>query len=184
MGWVRLAGQSMVRCGVSLILGAHCLAASAHASEAGLRVAFVYNFLKFIEWPEYQEAEFRLCALGADALTRQSLDKLDNKPLQQRLINVVYFDTQEAIDQSIGSCPLLYIPRSGAGFLLPQPFPSGVLLVADEASANDLNVSISLQRTADNRIEFVMNEPALQHAGVKVSSQLLKLAKSRQGGGG
>jgi hypothetical protein len=173
----------MVRCGVGLILGVHCLAASAHASEAGLRVAFVYNFLKFIEWPEHQGEEFKLCALGVDPATRQSLEKINNKPLQHRRINVVYLDTQEAIEQTIGSCPLLYVPRSGAGFILPQPFPAGVLLVADEASAND-QVGISLQRTADNRIEFVMNEPALQHAGVKVSSQLLKLAKSRQGGGG
>ncbi len=184
LGWVSLAGRSMVRCGVGLILGVHCLVASAHASEAGLRVAFVYNFLKFIEWPEYQGPEFTLCALGADVLTRQSLEKIDNKPHQHRRINVAYIETQHALDQTIGSCQLLYVPRSGAGFSLPQLLPPGVLLVADEASANDMNVSISLQRTADNRIEFVMNEQALQHAGVKVSSQLLKLAKARQGGGG
>jgi len=174
----------MVRCGVGLILGVHCLVASAHASEAGLRVAFVYNFLKFIEWPEFQGAEFTLCTLAPDALTRQSLEKIDNKTYQHRRINVAYIETQQALDQTIGSCQLLYVPRSGAGFLLPQLLPAGVLLVVDEASANDVNVSISLQRTADNRIEFVMNEQALQQAGVKVSSQLLKLAKSRQGGGG
>lgn len=174
----------MVRCGVGLLLGAHCMLTSAHASEAGLRVAFVYNFLKFIEWPDYQGAEFNLCTLGADIFTRQSLEKIDNKPHQHRRINVVYLDTQQAIEQTIHSCPLLYIPRSGADFVLPQPFPRGVLLVVDEASASDLYVSISLQRKADNRMEFVVNEQALQYAGVKVSSQLLKLAKSRQGGGG
>ena len=182
MGRVRFAGKLVLRWGVGLLLGMHCLVASAQASEAGLRVAFVYNFLKFIEWPAPGTAKFMLCALNAQDVTRHSLAQLDNKQYQQRRIQVVYLDSSADLAQQLNSCQLLYVPNTGADLQLPQSFPSGVLLVVDEADANDARVGISLQRTADNRIEFVMNEEAIQHAGVKVSSQLLKLAKKRKEG--
>lgn len=184
VGRVKLAGKVMLRWGLGLILSLHCLVASAQASEAGLRVAFVYNFLKFIEWPALQGSEFTLCALAARDVTRQALAQLDNKPYQHWRIRVAYIDAADEVAQQLNSCQLLYVPNTGADIQLPQPFPSGVLLVADEADPNDTHVGISLQRTKDNRIEFVMNEQAIQHAGVKVSSQLLKLAKKRKEGGG
>lgn len=184
VGHVKLAGKLMLRWGLGLILSVHCLVASAQASEAGLRVAFVYNFLKFIEWPALQGSHFTLCALGAQDVARQSLAQLDNKPYQHRRIRIVYIDMATDIPQHLNSCQLLYVPNTGADMQLPLPFPAGVLLVADEADPNDSRIGISLQRTADNRIEFVMNEQAIQHAGVKVSSQLLKLAKKRKQAGG
>lgn len=177
---VRLACKPILRWGMCLILGTYCLVASAQVSEAGLRVAFVYNFLKFIEWPSLQSPQFTLCALGAKDLTRESLANLDKKTYQYRRIQVSYLDSPEAVLQQLGACQLLYVPSTGADFHLPDPFPSGVLLVVDEADPADARVGISLQRTLDNRIEFVTNEPAIQHAGVKVSSQLLKLAKKRR----
>jgi len=182
-GRVKLAGH-LVRCsGVGIILSLYCLVASAQASEAGLRVAFVYNFLKFMEWPELTGTQFSLCALGAEDITRQSLLQLDNKPYEHRRIRVVYIDKAADLPAKLGACQLLYVPAAGAAMQLPRPFPAGVLLVADDADPKDERVGISLQRTPDNRIEFVMNEQAIQHAGVKVSSQLLKLAKDRQEGG-
>lgn len=184
LGRVSLASKAMLCCGLVLILGLHSLSASAQASEAGLRVAFVYNFLKFIEWPGLEGPQFTLCALGAKDLTRSSLAQLDRKPHQYRQIQVVYIDSAEDIMQQLDRCQLLYVPSTGAGLRLPDPFPAGVLLVVDEADPADTRVGISLQRTPDNRIEFLTNERAIQHAGVKVSSQLLKLAKKRKLGGG
>ena len=181
-GRVKIAGRLMLSGGLATILSLHCLVASAQTSEAGLRVAFVYNFLKFIEWPELKATQFSLCVLAAQGGTRQSLLKLDNKPYDHRRIRVAYLDTAKDLNAKLSSCQLLYVPTTGANIPLPQPFPTGVLLVVDEADPDDGRVGISLQRTQDNRIEFVMNEQAIQRAGVKVSSQLLKLAKNRQGG--
>lgn len=182
VGRVKLAGQVIRRWGLGIILGSHCLVATAQASEAGLRVAFVYNFLKFIEWPALESTHFSLCVVAAQGVTRQSLLQLDNKPYDHKRIRVVYIDAATDLPAKLSSCQLLYVPATGAAIPLPQPFPAGVLLVVDEADPNDSRVGISLQRTPDNRIEFVMNEEAIQHAGVKVSSQLLKLAKNHQEG--
>lgn len=183
MGQVKLASRNVLYWGVVLLFGAQALLVSAHATEASLRVAFVYNFLKFIEWPAQESPTFNLCAVNAQGAARQSLAQLNNKTYQSRQINIIYLDQVADISSQLNHCQLLYVPTSGADFQLPQAFPAGVLLVMDEADPNDGRVGISLLRTAGNRIEFVMNEQAIQHAGVKVSSQLLKLAKKRKEGG-
>lgn len=170
--------------GVGLMLLLQSLAVSAQASEAGLRVAFVYNFLKFIEWPERPGSELYLCALGAIDVTRQSLTQIDNKTHQKATIKVLFLDQASEVEPQLGRCHLVYVPTSGADFPLPATLPNGVLLVMDEPEREDARVAISLNRTQEDRIEFQINDTAIKRAGVKVSSQLLKLAKKQPGGAG
>lgn len=175
--WAKVTGRRLVYSGVGVLLFTPFFAASANASEASLRVAFVYNFLKFIEWPAHKDQSVSLCALGAEGVTRQALAQLEKKSQPQRQTRVVYLDKTADLDQYLNSCQMIYRPASGERISLPAQLPTGVLLVADEPDPRDGRVAIALLRTNDNRIEFVINEQAIASAGVKVSSQLLKLAK-------
>lgn len=172
--WVKYAG-------IALLL--HSWGVSAQASEAGLRVAFVYNFLKFIEWPDLVEGNFVLCAVGAQGAARESLGQIQGKHHKNLTIQVVFIDQVIDLEAQIPQCHLAYIPTSGADMPLPMAIPSGVLLVVDEPDRQDGRVGIALTRTSDDRIEFLINDAAIKQAGVKVSSQLLKLAKKQPGGG-
>ncbi len=167
--------------GVALLLLS--FGASAQASEAGLRVAFVYNFLKFIEWPDLAKGNFVLCALGAQGATRESLEQIRGKVHKNLVITVVFIDKAITLEAQISQCHMAYVPTSGADLPLPSVIPSGVLLVVDEPDLSDARVGIALMRTLDNRMEFLINETAVKQAGVKVSSQLLKLAKKQPEGG-
>lgn len=173
----KITGRRLIYSGVGFLFFTPFFMASANASEAGLRVAFVYNFLKFIEWPQRKEQPVSLCALGAEGVARQALAQLEKKAQPQRQIRIVYLDKPDDLDNYLTSCQMIYRPNSGERFALPEQLPPGVLLVADEPHPSDRRVAIALMRTADNRIEFVINEQAIDRAGVKVSSQLLKLAK-------
>ncbi len=168
--------------GVGLILLLQSGMVSAQASEAGLRVAFVYNFLKFIEWPELAGNELYLCVLGAQDVTRESLSQINNKSNQKSTIKVLFLDQASEVEPQLGRCHLVYVPTTGADMPLPATIPTGVLLVMDEPDPNDSRVAIALNRTREDRIEFQINEPAIKQAGVKVSSQLLKLARKQTGG--
>ncbi len=190
MGELELVGCDGVksnwrRClvsGVGLMFLVQSATVSAQASEAGLRVAFVYNFLKFIEWPNLPANELFLCALGARGTTRHFLAQIDNKRTQTLNIKVLFLDEASGIEQELGKCHLVYVPTSGADMPLPAVIPAGMLLVVDEPEREDGRVGISLNRTHEDRIEFTINDPAVRHAGVKISSQLLKLAKNKPGG--
>lgn len=154
----------------------------AWSSEAALRVAFVYNFLKFIEWPQSSSGPLNLCALGAENEMRQALDQLANKTLNKHPIHLIHLDNNEVLLAHLPNCQLVYWPGSVRRLSLPQPLPAGVVLVADEANARVPGVSIALQRTRDGRIEFTVNEAAVEQAGVRISSQLLKLDKNYRDG--
>lgn len=167
---------------IGLMFLVQSLSVSAQASEAGLRVAFIYNFLKFIEWPNQKGDELLVCAVGAQGTTRESLEHINKKSLQKLAIKVLFFDEAAILAEQITQCHLVYVPTSGADFSLPAEIPAGVLLVADEPDLQDARIGIALTRTRENRIEFAINEPAIKRAGVKVSSQLLKLARKQPGG--
>lgn len=148
-----------------------------------MRVAFVYNFLKFIEWPDLTEGKLSLCVLAARDVARQSLTQLHGKHHKNLTINVVFIDLVADMGQKIQQCQMVYVPTSGADMPLPAAVPAGMLLVVDEPDLQDGRVGIALTRTADDRIEFRINDIAIKHAGVKISSQLLKLAKQPGGPG-
>lgn len=153
------------------------------SSEAPLRVAFVFNFIKFIEWPEQDATHnVKLCVSTTDADTRSALQQLNGKSANKREIELIYLKPDElgALDQ----CHMLYLTQSILNKDLPSPLPNGVVLVADEPAEQDQNVSIALVRNTDGRIEFAINSSAVDHAGVNISSQLLKLAKNSRGGKG
>lgn len=188
-GQITAIGKRLLRWGSMVVLSCYCLAASAQASEASLRVAFVYNFIKFIEWPELPDGELSLCVLGAQEDTRAALTPIDNKVLQNRHIRVTYINQlpltdDAAIVQELNHCELLYVTEAGGDMPFPQILQPGQLVVMDEADPDDGRVSIALMRTPDNRIEFMVNETAVSRAGVKISSQLLKLAKKWKRGRG
>jgi hypothetical protein len=145
-----------------------------NASETQLRVAFVYNFIKFIDWPELATpATINLCAISNDKETRDALNALNGKVVNNLTIALTYFNAGE---NTPGSCQLLYLPD-----LLPEPIhyasDKGLVLISDNTLAQNLDASITLARNDEGRIEFYVNPNALSRTGVRISSQLLKLAK-------
>ncbi|MES2674773.1 MAG: YfiR family protein [Pseudomonadota bacterium] len=167
---------------LSAIIGLMALPCYALPSEASLQTAFVYNFIKFIDWPSAESAtSLRLCVLGANKEMREALQQLDGKAVNKKVIEIVYFNSDTTVTTAIESCHMAYQPGR-SNFSLPQPFPKGVVLVANDPDQENLDVSIALLRNREGRIEFSINQAAVSHSGVRMSSQLLKLAINTHGG--
>lgn len=163
------------------------------SNEAALRVAFVYKFIKFIEWPNQSaDATLKLCALGADADAKEALYSLNGQPISRQMVDgnfvakqtieIIHLDDAAAITQNLKSCQMLYRPAHSLALETPHPLPAGVLMVADDPVASEADIGIALARNEDGRIEFSISIAAVNRAGVTISSQLLKLAKNSQGG--
>lgn len=176
------------------ILGLLSLTMAEGASnEAALRVAFVYKFIKFIEWPnEATTTSLKLCALGADADAKDALQSLNGQLISRQLVDgnvvvkqtieTVYLDDASAVTQHLKTCQMLYRPAHASPLTLPHPLPLGVFMIADDPQPTDTYVGIALARSDEGRIEFSISTAAANQAGVSISSQLLKLAKKNQGG--
>jgi hypothetical protein len=163
------------------------------SNEASVRVAFVYNFILFTEWPNQAASpSLRLCVLGADRETKAALsplngkpaitEKIDGKSVTKQAVELVLLDDPASTLQQLKACHILYRPSRAMPIAVPDPLPLGVLLIADDPHPSEVNVSIALMRSREGRIEFSISAAAVNLSGVNISSQLLKLAKNSRGG--
>jgi hypothetical protein len=151
---------------------------AAEPSEYDLKAAFVYNFIKFVEWPSSAfsraDAPITIGILGQDPMD-EALESLKSKTAQGRKLTVRRF----AKIGDLEKCHVLFVGKSereSLAVVLKQVRDSGVLTIADIrgfAAAGGIVNFINVE----NRISFEINTDAADRAGLRVSSQLLKLAK-------
>src|ERR1700733_7950343 len=153
---------------------------SAAPSQAEIRAAFVFNFVKFTEWPmqAYADAGSPLttCFLGADDVRTAFQTISTGKALNGRFLESKA--VKSAADMH--SCQVLYVdsPRS--------PVVMDVLKNARQHDALAIGTSedflacggmLRLQ-IENNRMRFDVNVGAVGRTKIKLSSKLLALARS------
>ncbi|HCT40340.1 MAG TPA: hypothetical protein DF427_04020 [Moraxellaceae bacterium] len=148
----------------------------AENTEADIKAAFIYNFAKFVEWPEGTFADSKdrllLCTQGDTVLARK-LRLLAGREAQGRTIEVRPLAGAEAIS----GCHILLTPSSGEAL-----GHSATLTISESTGTARPNSMINLFVDA-NRVQFSVNLPATQQAGIKVSARLLQLARTVNKGG-
>lgn len=144
----------------------------AAGDAATLKAAFLYNFALYTSWPPPPPTTVTLCSIGHDDLGA-AFDALANKQVDGKPVQVRRIDS--AADAR--SCHVLYVPESGgsnlpalARGLASQP----VLIVSD---AGNLDAAMILIEPDGNRFAFSVNLARVRHAGLDVSSKLLRLAR-------
>ena len=142
--------------------------------EYAVKAAFLYNFFKFVEWPAADErGVFELCLMGEDPFG-DALSSLEGKQAQQRTVRI----TRNAATGQARSCHLLFIGEQAENRLasvLRALENAPVLTVGDTEGFVAAGGMIGLVM-ADNRVQVEINLRAVEKAGLKISSQLLKLA--------
>lgn len=155
--------------------------ALADNSAAAIKAAFVFNFAKFVEWPESAFADPRspleLCLTGPGLEGR--LQRLEGREAQGHPIHV----RQLGLQDSPGACHILVLEGAPAerAPLLQAVDGKAVLTVADSADFPREGGIIGLF-VAANRVQFSVNLGAAQDAGLKLSARMLQLAHSIQVG--
>lgn len=145
-------------------------------SEYEVKAAFLVNFVSYVQWPEGQPKprNFTVCVHGRDPFGAILDEAFGNRRVHDRDVRVLRF--QEA-SQLLG-CNLVFIGGSDPVRLrsvLDALGRSPVLTVADSAGFAERGVMINL-RVEHNKVRFDINPDAAERAGLKLSSQLLKLA--------
>ena len=152
----------------AFVLGA--LKPGGDINEYQIKAMFVFNFTKYIEWPESSSDVFTIGVIGESEIT-EALEKVaTQKKVGERkiVIRTLTVEAEEHCDIIIVSKPrtnrLDQIEKRYAG--------KGVLIISDEAPRS---AAINLV-TRDNKIRFEINQNLAKAGGVKISSQLLTLA--------
>ena len=153
-------------------------AGSAAAREYEIKAAFLYNFAKFVTWPENtfsdQQSPLIIGILGEDPF-EGALKSIEGKMVKGRKIIIKQFNTEKDID----ICHVLFISSSEKD-RLHQLFNNGlsgkkILTVGNMAQFTQSGGVINFV-IRKNKTKFEISRKSVEHAGLTLSSQLLKLA--------
>jgi hypothetical protein len=148
------------------------------AVEYPAKLAFLYNFAKFIEWPNsYLQpgAPFVICIAGHDPFSPGAENELLTRTVSGHPIEIRTLRETDVL----GICSILFIPiteKDQAGKILRELKAANTLTVGETggfaARGGIINLTVE-----GNRLHFEINMRAAERAGLKISSKLFSLAK-------
>jgi len=159
--------------------GSQVLHLNGEGVEYPVKLALLYNFTKFIEWPpdSYRDpaAPLTICIVGRDPFSIDSESDLRTRIVGNHPVKVLAL---KSID-SLNWCQMVFIPateRSQAEKIVRDVKGSNTLTVGETEGFGGLGGMINLT-VEGNTVHFEINQLAAQRAGLKISSKLLSLAK-------
>jgi hypothetical protein len=160
-----------------LFAGASMQNCRAELTELQVESAYVFNFIKFAEWPTdtlKSGDKIRLCILGNDEL-HASLSTLNGRKAGAYVLQVMPRSDDYG---NFSVCHALYIDDQEQRRLVPilkalQTTP--VLTISDIPNFAERGGNIGLLYR-DNKVLFEVNLAATRKVGLQLSSQMLNLA--------
>ena len=147
---------------------------NAQSKDYTFHTVFVYNFTKYIEWPDAGK-ELVIGIQGGDAQAVQAFEKMAQaKSSADKKFVIKSINKPD----DAAACHLIFIPddESDKTAAYAQKFAGTPKLIVTEKEGMIKKGGIINFVTVDGKLRFELNQRALDKAGLKVSSQLLSLA--------
>jgi hypothetical protein len=177
--WVQPPGIKSI-CKASLLLLCLFISSSFRQdkenSEYKLKAVFIYNFTLYIEWdPSMKSDDFTIGVLGNSSIDGPLEEIARTKTCNGRKITIHHYNSPDELSQFF--CQILFIPRNTNATLdaVLSKTPKGTLTVSEKPGSAERGTAINFV-IVDNKLRFESNPKAINSAGLKASSQLLKLA--------
>ena len=136
---------------------------------------YVYNFMKYVEWPEEESKGDFIVGLIGDSKIKEDLSVLaNNKKLKGRKIVFKVFDKVEDITY----CHLLYVSSSKSSSIkvINKKFANKPLLIVGEREESVYKgAALSFLTTDEDELKFDINKKEIESHKLKISSSLIKL---------
>ena len=161
-----------MRAAVILILaiGLRPAAAQDVPLEYQVKAAYLYNFVKFVEWPETaRTGPLNICLAGRNPFGNLLAETIKDETIDGRPL------TSRVILEPEPDCHVLFVPEGASSAYLRAARHMPTLTVGE--TPDFLQQGGVIAFVADGRnIRFAISAEAAEQANLQVSSRLLKLA--------
>jgi hypothetical protein len=144
-----------------------------------VRVAFLYNFAKFVDWPldafATEKSPFVIGILGDDPFAAMLEQMVAGRNINDRSITVQSFQSEDA---AITNCQILFISGSQKthfAAIIQKLHGTSVLTVSEADGFLGAGGIINFV-VVDGKIRFEINGGNAKAANLKISAKLLSLA--------
>src|SRR5438128_8118343 len=167
---------------LSALLGAACIyfqvphqasAQSLSSREYNIKAAYLYNFIKYVDWPSYGDT-ITIGVLGYDPFGT-ALAPLNGKMVKRRRLVIKHLDSVREAQQ----CQIIFVSSSEKQRLqeIFESLRSARVLTVGETQGFADGGGIINFIEENNKIRFEINADAARRTGLNISSELLKLAR-------
>jgi len=160
------------------LTGTPCRAAESVPDEFQVKAALVFNIAKYVDWPPSAFAQestpLMICNLGSGGFT-SAVEDLQGKPFKGRPVTV----RQIAKPEEGRSCHVLVIGEADQNLIqsfLAKLRNQAVLSISDRDRFAHSGGVVGFY-TQGNKVRFEINLLSAQQHQLRISSQLLKLAR-------
>lgn len=167
--------------------------------EQQIKAAFIYNFIKFVDWPEEKMADSNepiiIGIIGSEDFVK-AVEPLIHKKIKNRNISIKYFEDYEKLKESqddddrqwnqkmevLKTCHVLMfcscdsVRIKDLSQIIKALKGSPVLTVGETAGFLESGGIINFLME-DKKVRFEINVTAAKKSKLKISSKLLRLAK-------
>jgi hypothetical protein len=185
---IRQASLFLIACGLFFNAVPEVLSQNEERMEYPVKLAFLYNFTKFVEWPpdSYRDPStpLRICVAGNDPFSDDLKRELQTRTVGGRPVKIKTVKSSDTLK----GCQLVFVPateKKRAAGIVAGLNGSSILTVGETAGFTGLGGMINFT-VEDNKVHFEVNIDAAERARLKISSKLLILARifKEQGHGG
>ena len=159
-----------------------CIAQTSVAPEYQIKAAFLYKFCNYIEWPpdafSSDTSPLRIGVAGPEDLVDELRQTVRGLTIKNRPLLVLQVNS----DEIVRNLQILFIARSESRRMthlltLARGYP--VLLVTESPKGFDAGSVINFV-VQENRVRFDISQAAAAQQGLRLSAQLLKVARNVQ----
>ncbi len=161
-----------ITCSLILLLTLFCSAVHAR-SESEIKIVYLYNFIKFITWPQESNSDnINICIYGKNTFG-QALFNLNKLKARNKSIEIIFPSLDEDAD-----CAVIFIGPSDENIsdkLLTNISNKPVLTVSEINSFITKGGMIGFIKLG-NVVSFDINLQQARSSNIQISSKLLELA--------
>jgi hypothetical protein len=146
-------------------------------SEYKIKAGYIYNFARFIKWPEQSfenhPNSFLLCLIEGDPFASQ-FDKVKGKSITGKKLTIKRLSSQGNLKQ----CQILFIPttkRKNMRAIIKSLKNSHVLTVGEVQGFHKLGGMVGLIKK-DNQVKLEINLQATKKKELRINAKLLEIA--------
>jgi hypothetical protein len=165
-----------------LLVSAPATAQRPDSSEGAVKAAFLYNFTRFVEWPDsafpQPSAAFVICAFADGAFRKELETILLNEQVRGRAITIAPASLEDPRGCHIAYFAQGDVERQGRLLVAVSRLP--VLTVGEGRRFLEQGGQIAFMLEND-RVRFAISRRAADAAGLSISSKLLRVARDFEG---
>jgi hypothetical protein len=158
-------------------LMATAAAQSLPVGEEDIKAAFLYNFAKYVDWPDsaFPSNAFRLCVIADPGFVKRVEDIIAGESISGRPVTLQVPSTPD----TAASCHILFVGRAApdrTAELLVAVKGAHVLTVGETGDFLTRGGIVTFIRDGD-RVRFDVDVGEARQAGLTISSRLLRVAR-------